>query len=208
MVTGGDLYGFIQKIIRDLTVSFPLGIRGDRLVIGSVILATLFIALFAVLWSRESKISIDNRKWSAAGISGRPDAVTRRFSHVIPHEYKSRASRKGEPFDNHVVQLKTYCYILNKVGYRVSRGMLHYSDTTFEIPWGRRERADFEVFVEKARNCLEGSAIPVRLEGWDPRCSRCQYRYSCWPAKKTRDGDKNGEKPSYPGTPLRSEKKR
>lgn len=165
--------------------TFPivnLDIPKFRLVFGGGLILLCLTVLLFVSFSREKKISIDNKQWAANGISGRPDATTQRFGKTIPHEYKSRkCPSNGTPNPQHVTQVLAYCYILEKNGYSVTKGVLHYNDRIFEIPWTDNDRKAFEHLAYMARKDLwNENVVPKKLSRGDPRCLKCPFRHVCW----------------------------
>lgn len=143
------------------------------------------MAVLVVLWlwrGREQVVSLDEKLWKADDLSGRPDAVTRRGRLYIPHEYKS--TERDEPLEGHVVQVLCYCFLLEKAGYSVRFGMLHYGRSRHRISWNRRKRRDFLSLVQEARESLESDAPPCVLGRTSPRCARCSYRPLCHPPRE------------------------
>lgn len=143
------------------------------------------VLLLALLWlwrGRERVVSLDEKLWKADDLSGRPDAVTRRGRLYIPHEYKS--TEREEPLKGHVIQVLCYCYLLEKAGYPVRFGKLHYGRSTHRIPWNRRNRKDFLALVREARESLGSGEPPCPQDRTSPRCARCSYRPLCHPPKE------------------------
>lgn len=141
--------------------------------------AVVILVVFGLWRGREQIVSLDEKLWKSDGLSGRPDAVTRRGKLYIPHEYKS--TERAEPLEGHVIQLLCYCYLLEKADLPVRYGMLHYGRRGLSIRWNRRNRKRFLALVEEARGSLESEVPPCTLERNSPRCARCSYRPLCHP---------------------------
>lgn len=145
-----------------------------------ILVGTGFFLCAFLLWlwrGRERIVSLDEKLWKADDLSGRPDAVTRRGSLYIPHEYKSTA--RDEPLEGHVIQVLCYCYLLERAGYRVRYGMLHYGRIAHRVRWGRKKRREFLALVTEARKVLEAEELPCTLDRGSSRCARCSYRPLC-----------------------------
>lgn len=146
----------------------------------SLVLGVMILAALLGIWrGRERVVSLDDRLWKTEDLSGRPDAVTRRGQLYIPHEYKS--TERDEPLEGHLVQVLCYCYLLERAGYSVRYGVLHYGRIRHRVSWNRDERKNFLALVREARESLESGKPPCRLEQNSPRCARCSYRPLCHP---------------------------
>ncbi len=118
------------------------------------------------------------------GLVGRPDYLVmvqegpRRLA--IPVEVKSRA-RPVRPFDSHVLQLATYCLLVEDV-YKVRPpyGLLRYADATVRIPFTQELRAQVLAAADAIRRARTAPDMPRQHR--DPRrCAGCSYRRACGP---------------------------
>ncbi len=159
---------------RGLVAMVPLDGRFWVLLVGGCALCVL---LFRLWRGRERIVSLDEKLWKADDLSGRPDAVTRRGALHIPHEYKS--TDRDEPLEGHVIQTLCYCYLLERAGYRVRYGMLHYGRSRHRVRWSRKNRRQFLALAREARKVLESDVPPCTLDRNSPQCARCSYRPLC-----------------------------
>ncbi len=116
------------------------------------------------------------------GLVGRPDYLvmvqegSRRLA--IPVEVKSRA-RPAQPFRSHVLQLATYCLLvedLHKV--RPPYGLIRYADATVRIPFTEELRAQVLAAADAIRRARTAPDVPRQHQ--DPRrCAGCSYRKAC-----------------------------
>ncbi|MCF7936565.1 MAG: CRISPR-associated protein Cas4 [Synergistales bacterium] len=144
------------------------------------------LLLWLLFARRERLVELDSRLWRSGGLSGRPDAVTRRGRRYIPHEYKSGA--REEPLEGHRVQVLVYCSLLEQAGYPVREGRLHYSGKEFRVPWNRRARKELGDLLREARKVLECGTPPEVYPKGHPRCARCSYAPYCHGAHDWREG--------------------
>jgi len=109
---------------------------------------------------------------------GKPDYLVRQGDEIIPVEVKSGRA-PAQPWDSHVLQLAAYCLLVEEaLGARVTRGILHYSDRQFTIPYTPALRsALLAVLSEMRRSLSAGDAH--RNHASVKRCARCGVRQSC-----------------------------
>ena len=123
-----------------------------------------------------------NRRY---GLVGRPDYLVELQEKsqtgkrlTIPIEVKSR-KRPSIPFDSHILQLATYCLLVEEVHkQRPPYGLLHYADATLQIPFTDQLRTQV---INSADAIRRGRTAPdVERQHTDPRrCQGCGYRHAC-----------------------------
>jgi CRISPR-associated exonuclease Cas4 len=112
-------------------------------------------------------------------LTGKPDYVYSLVDQAFPSEVKRHRIGRNGPRDWDVIQLLTYCMLIEDVwGVTVTHGLLEYSDRRFTIPYG----------LEQRRQVLE-LADEIRVERWAGpsdrshneagRCWNCWVRASC-----------------------------
>ena len=70
-------------------------------------------------------------------LTGKPDYVYRLSDAAIPVEIKRHRAGRFGPRDRDVIQLLTYCVLVEDVwGATVMHGLIEYSDRRFTIPYG------------------------------------------------------------------------
>ena len=116
------------------------------------------------------------------GLVGKPDYLVEvregRRTSLIPVEVKSRRRPRITP-DSHVLQLATYCLLVEDVHkVRPAYGLLHYADATLQIPYTddlRRAVLDIADAIRSAR-----TAPDLHRDHDDPaRCRGCGYAHGC-----------------------------
>jgi CRISPR-associated exonuclease Cas4 len=116
------------------------------------------------------------------GLIGKPDYLVRvkleGAPMLVPVEVKSRR-RPAETPASHVLQLATYCLLVEEVHrLRPPYGLLHYADATLKIPYTdalRQAVLEAAAAIRAAR-----TAGDVHRDHDDPaRCRGCGYRHGC-----------------------------
>lgn len=116
------------------------------------------------------------------GLVGRPDYLVRlrvgRAEQIIPVEVKSRR-RPRTPAANHIMQLATYCLLVEDVHkMRPDYGLLRYADATLKIPYTddlRRAVLQTADAIRRGRHARD-----LDRDHNDPaRCAGCGYRNAC-----------------------------
>jgi CRISPR-associated exonuclease Cas4 len=116
------------------------------------------------------------------GLVGKPDYLVQVRNGAqtmwVPVEVKSRRRPSVTP-DSHVLQLATYCLLVEDVHkVRPSHGLLHYADATLQIPYTdelRRKVLEIADAIRAARR-----APDVHRDHNDAaRCRGCGYAHGC-----------------------------
>ena len=113
------------------------------------------------------------------GLVGRPDyLVSSQQGSIVPVEVKS-AKAPVEPHDGHVMQLATYCLLVEEVyGIRPDYGILQYKDRAFAVEYSIELEEDLlDVLVNMREDTYCGELIRSH-DDWS-RCSRCSLREHC-----------------------------
>jgi len=131
-------------------------------------------------WEKQEKPLISRRY----GLVGRPDYLVRVEENgqtiPVPVEVKSRR-RPAEPYASHILQLATYCLLVEDVlKVRPAYGLIRYADATLRIPYSDELRAAVLAAADAIRAAR--SATDVGRDHQDPtRCRNCGYRRACGP---------------------------
>ncbi len=129
-------------------------------------------------WEEQGEPLISRRY----GLVGRPDYLVRVMENgqsvPVPVEVKS-CRRPAEPYASHILQLVTYCLLVEDVlKVRPPYGLLRYADATLRIPYSDELRA--QVLEATAGIRSARSAPDVGRDHQDPtRCRNCGYRRAC-----------------------------
>jgi len=110
-------------------------------------------------------------------IAGKPDFIVKHNKQYIPVEVKAGSHRN--PQKNHVLQLATYCQLLEDT-YRtfVPYGVIVYNDADFTIPFDPGLRFELESVIKKMRASLATGDVARNHD--DPRrCHVCSMRKFC-----------------------------
>jgi CRISPR-associated exonuclease Cas4 len=165
--------------------------------------AALLAAALALLWLSGSLrrragmpagrlVYSDTRKWqsvpeplyaASANLTGRPDYLVQRWSHIIPVEVKSTAP-PDEPYRSHILQLAAYCLLVDEAyGRRPPYGLLHYAgaggpEQTFAIRYTRALEDELLSTMEWMREDWQEKRADRDHD--DPaRCGSCSYAEYC-----------------------------
>jgi CRISPR-associated exonuclease Cas4 len=112
-------------------------------------------------------------------LTGKPDYVYALPDQMVPLEVKRRRAGKFGPRDQDVMQLLTYCVLIEDVwGATVTHGLIEYPDRRFTIPYGPRERRQvLDLADEVRRDRVAADVARNHHDAW--KCSRCGYSGAC-----------------------------
>lgn len=131
-------------------------------------------------WEKQEQPLVSRRY----GLVGRPDYLVRVIedgqSLPIPVEVKSRR-RPAEPYASHILQLATYCLLVEDVlKVRPPYGLIRYADATLRIDYSNELRGQVLAAAEGIRSAR--AAPDVGRDHQDAtRCRNCGYRRACGP---------------------------
>lgn len=116
------------------------------------------------------------------GLIGKPDYLIEARQGaartMIPVEVKSR-SRPGAPPSGHILQLATYCLIIEDIyGSAPSHGVLRYADGSHTIAYTADLRRAVLEAAERIRAARTAQDVP-RSHQDAGRCAHCGYRQGC-----------------------------
>jgi len=112
------------------------------------------------------------------GLTGKPDYVVERRGRLVPVEVKSGWAPE-EPYDSHIMQLASYCYLLEHTyKKRPPYGLLKYKNRTFSIHYTDELHQNVIDLVEEIRSQKEFGE-PDRSHENPGRCERCGFRFDC-----------------------------
>ncbi len=112
------------------------------------------------------------------GITGKPDYLVENKGQLIPVEVKSSAA-PAQPYDNHIMQLAAYCYLVDKTLHRrPTHGIIRYRNRSFAMDYTEELEASFLALVSELRQ-VEKDGEADRSHNIQARCMGCGYRSSC-----------------------------
>jgi CRISPR-associated exonuclease Cas4 len=108
---------------------------------------------------------------------GKPDYIVRQGNHLIPVEVKSGGHDHLQ--HNHVLQLATYCQILEDVsGEFIPEGIVVYNTVPYTIAFDPRLRFELASVTSQMREALLDGVV-VRNHQEAGRCKHCSLRQYC-----------------------------
>jgi CRISPR-associated exonuclease Cas4 len=111
--------------------------------------------------------------------AGRPDYLIKTPGGLVPVELKSTHSPRTGPNEAHVLQLMTYCVLVEDVfGGHVPYGILQYADERREIQYSLAEKRKVLALADEIR-ATRGAADLHRNHRQAGRCRGCGYRAVC-----------------------------
>lgn len=122
------------------------------------------------------------------GLVGKPDYLVQvqvdGRRQTVPIEVKSAAilGRDGQPrrpYDSHVLQLATYCILVEEhFRRRPAYGLIHYADATLEIPFTDDLRQEVLTTADQIRRARRAPTVH-RSHEQAARCRNCGYHQAC-----------------------------
>jgi len=110
-------------------------------------------------------------------ITGKPDYIVEKDHRVFPVEVKTGAHTT--PLKNHVLQLATYCQLLEDAyDVDVPYGLLVYESGSFTIPFTPLLRYEIATSVEHMRLALRKGTIHLNHHDLR-RCKACSFHRYC-----------------------------
>jgi CRISPR-associated exonuclease Cas4 len=112
-------------------------------------------------------------------LAGRPDYLIKTQGGLVPVELKSTHCPRTGPYEAHVLQLMTYCVLVEDVfGRHVPCGILQYADEQREIPYSLAEKRKVLALADEIRASRRAADLH-RNHRQAGRCRGCGYRAVC-----------------------------
>ncbi len=112
------------------------------------------------------------------GITGKPDYLVEQNGSLIPVEVKS-GTAPAQPYDNHIMQLAAYCYLVEKTLHRrPTHGIIRYRNRSFALDYTPELEDQFLDLVAEIRQ-VEKDGEADRSHNIAGRCMGCGYRSTC-----------------------------
>jgi CRISPR-associated exonuclease Cas4 len=112
------------------------------------------------------------------GLTGKPDYLVEASDGLIPVEVKSRPCPSTGPRVADLMQLMTYCLLVeDNFGARPPHGIIAYADRHELVPYTTQQRESVLNIVSEIAG-VEDRA-PYRNHQQHARCDRCGYRKIC-----------------------------
>lgn len=109
------------------------------------------------------------------GLIGKPDFILHTKDGLIPLEIKSTL-RPKEPYKSHVMQLISYCLLLEENGNKPKYGFIQYKGgSPYSISYTESKKRELIKIMDEMR-AYTSQPKPVRSH----RCERCGWRKDCF----------------------------
>lgn len=109
-------------------------------------------------------------------LAGKPDYIVRRDYGYIPVEVKS--TETDYPYRSHVMQLASYCLLLEDLGKTVPFGVISYKNSQFKIPFDEDLKNEVRGIIEKIRSEISSGKVG-RNHSQPNRCVFCSFQKVC-----------------------------
>ena len=112
-------------------------------------------------------------------LTGKPDYVYALPNQAVPVELKRHRAGRFGPRDRDVLQLLTYCVLVEDVwGATVTHGLIEYRDGRVTIPYGPGQRRQvLDLAEEVRRDRMAADVARDHRDAW--KCGRCGYSDTC-----------------------------
>ena len=109
-------------------------------------------------------------------LAGKPDYIVKRDDGCIPVELKNTKAKT--PYKGHILQLASYCLLLEDSGIKVPFGVITYGNDQFKIPFDNLLRNDVTGILETIRAEIRSENVK-RNHNQPNRCIFCSLRKFC-----------------------------
>lgn len=111
-------------------------------------------------------------------LSGRPDALVREGSMIIPVELKTGRTPKA-PYAGHIMQLAAYCHLVEqKYNVRPTHGIIRYDEGEFSIEYTADLEWKLEQLVQEMHLQRDQNEIH-RDHNHKSKCDACSFWNNC-----------------------------
>lgn len=161
------------------------------IIMGGIVLAVLFLLLKSTKVPkpvyRSRTVYSDHREKpekalfsSKHGLIGRPDFILHTKDGLLPLEIK-HSLRPQQPYFSHVMQLISYCLLMEDRGDRPKYGFIQYrSGKAFSISYTEEMKASLLKTMEEMRGCLASGQKPKAVRRG--KCDKCGCKEECFGA--------------------------
>jgi CRISPR-associated exonuclease Cas4 len=112
-------------------------------------------------------------------LAGKPDYLVQKGHEIVPVEVKSSHAPNDGPRRSHVLQLATYCLLVEETyRQRPKYGIVKYADRMFAVDYTDTLRTELLDVIATMRDDLARGAAE-RSHDEAARCAHCGYRHAC-----------------------------
>lgn len=170
---------YLGKLMVALGIALILG------AIGIFVLAFVLRQRSGLPWARVVSQDVSEARTltrplfsSRLGLTGKPDYVLQRGSHLIPVEVKPNRYAQ-QPYQSDLMQLAAYLVLVEETtGMAPPYGLLRYAETTFRLPYTAAVRAEVLTTLSEMRDLLRATDVARDHED-AARCRKCGFRDQC-----------------------------
>jgi len=109
-------------------------------------------------------------------LAGKPDYIVKRGDEYIPVEVKN--TNAGWPYESHIMQLASYCLLLEDSGKSVPFGVISYKNSQFKIPFDQSLEKRVIEIMGKIRGEIDTEKV-TRNHSQPNRCAYCSLKKFC-----------------------------
>jgi len=110
---------------------------------------------------------------------GKPDSILHTKEGLVPVEVKS-GNRPNQPYFSHVMQLVSYCLLLEVNRERPKKGLIQYKDgEPFVVEYTVEMKNKLLEVLEEMRSCIKSKKAPILEYFNENKCGACKYNLKC-----------------------------
>lgn len=107
---------------------------------------------------------------------GKPDSILHTKDGLVPVEVKS-SKRPGQPYFSHVMQLISYCLLVEVNREKPKRGLIQYRDgEPFVVEYTDELKDRLLEILSEMRMCIRAKKAPVLEDVNRNKCRACKYK--------------------------------
>lgn len=112
------------------------------------------------------------------GLTGKPDFILKTKDGLLPLEIK-HSEKPKQPYFSHVMQLISYCLLMEESGNRPRYGFIRYKGgKAFSIPYTENMKSSLLKTMQEMRDYLDSGEGPEPIRKY--RCEKCSYQSECF----------------------------
>lgn len=112
-------------------------------------------------------------------LAGKPDSILHTKNGLVPVEVKS-GTRPNKPYYSHIIQLISYCLLIEQSRGKPSHGLIQYSEgKPFRINYRDDLKQQLISVIKDMRANINSRQMPVLIEKNPNKCDRCGYLEKC-----------------------------
>ena len=110
---------------------------------------------------------------------GKPDSILHTKEGLVPVEVKS-SRRPEQPYFSHIMQLISYCLLIEVNREKPKRGIIQYRDgEPFVVEYTDELKNKLLEILSEMRSCIRAKKVPVLEDVNGNKCVVCKYKGKC-----------------------------